>query len=186
MATPEEMAASQIRNLKEKTGKTLEQWLEVARTSGQEKHGMIVKFLKDEHGLTHGYANLVAQAARGGLDSTDEGALVDAQYAGPKAGLRPLYEALVAVATKLGKDVVVSPKKTYVSLRRKKQFAFLKAATKSRIDVGLNLKGEPLSARLQDSGSLGAMVSHRVEVTDKKEVDAELKGWLKQAYDRAG
>ena len=59
-ASPEEMAASMIANFKEKTGKTLPQWLKITAKCGLSKHGQIVKFLKSEHGMTHGFANLVA------------------------------------------------------------------------------------------------------------------------------
>lgn len=184
--TPEEMAATMVANLKEKTGKTLAQWLKIVRASKLEKHGAIVKLLKTEHGMTHGFANLVAHEAlrpAGGAASGDD--LVAAQYVGKKAGLRPIYDALVAAASKLGADVEVAPKKGYVSLRRSKQFALVQPSTATRVDLGLNLKGEPVTKRLEASGSFNAMVSHRVRLESKREVDAEVKRWLKQAYDRA-
>ena len=182
--SPEEMAASMVANLKEKTGKSLEQWVRIAKRSKLAKHGEIVKHLKAEHGLTHGYANLVAMEAlkpAGGAAGSDD--LVAAQFAGKKQGLRPIYEALIAAVAKLGQDVEVAPKKTYVSLRRNKQFALIQPSTATRVDVGLNLKGTPPKGRLEASGSFNAMVSHRVRVESKGAVDAELKGWLKQAYE---
>ena len=96
-----------------------------------------------------------------------------------------LYDALIAAAAKLGRDVEVSPKKAYVSLRRSVQFAIVQPSTATRVDLGLNLKGEPAAGRLEASGSFNAMVSHRVRLESKKDVDAELKAWLKQAYSRA-
>ena len=184
MATPEEMAASMKANMKEKTGKTLAQWLKITKAAKLAKHGQIVKLLKGEHGVTHGFANLIAHetlnAGGGGA-----GDLVANQYAGKKAGLRPIYDALVAAAQKLGKDVEVSPKKTYVSLRRSKQFALIQPSTATRVDVGLCLKGEPAGDRLEASGSFNSMCSHRVRLTGKGEIDAELKRWLKTAYERA-
>ena len=187
MASPEEMAASMKANLKEKTGKTLPQWLKITKAAKLEKHGQIVKFLKTEHGMTHGFANLVAHETLGSTTSAagsgDE--LVKSQYAGAKSELRPIYEALVAAVKKLGKDVDVSPKKSYVSLRRNKQFAIIQPSTKTRVDLGLNLKGTKPSKRLEAAGSFNSMVTHRVRVTDKKEVDAELKKWLKAAYESA-
>ncbi len=183
MASPEEMAAAMVANMKNKTGKTLEQWLKLAAKSKLQKHGELVKHLKSEHGLTHGYANLVAHhhlkpAAEGGEED-----LVAAQYAGKKADLRPIYETLIQAVTKLGKDVEVAPKKTYVSLRRNKQFALIQPSTATRIDVGINLKGVEPDGRLEASGSFNQMVTHRVRVTTAKEVDARLKRWLKQAYE---
>lgn len=184
--SPEEMAQSMIANLKEKTGKTLEEWVAIAKKSKLAKHGEIVTHLKGEHDLGHGYANLVAQTTLAG-DAPAMGGddLVAAQYGGAKAGLKPIYDALIAAVTKFGGDVDVSPKKTYVSLRRSKQFALIQPSTATRVDVGINLKGAPTTERLEASGSFNAMVSHRVRVEDRKQVDGELVGWLKQAYDAA-
>lgn len=184
-ASPEDMAATMIANMKEKTGKTLEQWLSVAKKTGAAKHGAIVKALKTDHGLTHGYANLVAHKllksdagsqAAGGTD------LVAAQYAGPKAGLRPIYDAVIEVARSFGKDVEIAPKKTYVSLRRSKQFAIVQPSTRTRVDLGINLKGEPAAGRLEKSGSFNAMVSHRVRLEKPADVDKDVKAWLKKAW----
>jgi hypothetical protein len=110
---------------------------------------------------------------------------VGEQFKGPKAGLRPIYEAIVAEVKKFGSDVEVSPKKANVSLRRSKQFALLQPSTAARFDVGMNLKGVPPAGRLEASGSFSAMVSHRVRLESVKGVDKELIGWLKQAYEQA-
>jgi len=186
--SPDETLATMIANLEEKTGRSLEQWTRLVATAKLARHGEIVKWLKSEHGLTHGYANLVAsrslEAASGApAASTDE--LVAGQYSGAKAALRPIYDALIAVVRKLGPPVEIAPKKTYVSLRRSKQFALVQPSTAQRIDVGIQLKGIPPAGRLEASGSFNAMVSHRVRVTDLGQVDGELAGWLKQAYERA-
>jgi len=179
--SPEEMAESMVMNLPEKTGKSLSQWLTVCKASKLAKHGELVKHLKADHGITHGYANLIAQKALSG-DATQRD-LVVAQYSGAKADLRPIYEAVVAAAKRLGNDVEVSPKKTCVSLRRSQQFALIQAATKSRVDVGINIKDEACTDRLEKFP--GSMVSHRVRLTKKSDVDKELKAWLKKAYEAA-
>ncbi len=182
--SPEAMAAAMVANMPEKTGKSLPQWLKIAKASKLAKHGEITKFLKAEHGLTHGYASLIAHRALGNtFDGGDE--LVDAQYAGAKADLRPIYDAILKEVRKFGNDVEVSPKKANVSLRRSKQFALVQPSTRTRVDVGLKLKGEPTTERLEASGSFSDMVSHRVRVTSVDEVDAELVGWLREAYQRA-
>lgn len=189
--SPDEMTASMIANMPEKTGKPLEAWLKIAKqamkASGLSKHGEIVKHLKAEHELTHGYANLVAHKALGSDagSAASTGDLVEAQYAGDKAGLRPIYDAILRAVTKFGGDVEVAPKKAYVSLRRGKQFAIVQPSTKARVDVGINLKGWDPTDRLEKSGSFNAMVSHRVRVEDAKQVDRELIGWLKEAYAEA-
>ncbi|MEM7474292.1 MAG: DUF4287 domain-containing protein [Planctomycetota bacterium] len=180
------MAQKMIENMKEKTGKTLEQWLKIVAKSKIEKHMQIIKFLKSEHGLTHGFANMVAHQALNPVAAAGDDDLVGKQYSGAKEGLKPIYDALITAVQKLGDDVEVSPKKAYVSLRRKKQFAIIQPSTKDRIDVGLNLKGKETTDRLEASGSFNAMVSHRVRITKKAEVNAELKKWLKEAYQAAG
>ena len=182
--SPEEMAAAMVANMKEKTGKTLEQWVKIAQRSKLEKHGQIVKHLKDEHGMTHGFANLVAHThleSAAGSSSGDD--LVAGQYGGKKEALRPIYDALVAAATRLGADVEVSPKKAYVSLRRSKQFAIVQPSTATRVDLGLNLKGADAAGRLEESGSFNSMVSHRVRLQDAAEVDSEVMALLQQAYE---
>lgn len=186
--SPEEMANAMIANMKEKTGKTLEQWLAIAKKSGEEKHGGVVKHLKSEHGLTHGFANLVAHKLLQSDAASAEGggeALVAAQYAGPKAELKPIYDALIKAAKSLGRDVEVAPKKTYVSLRRNKQFALIQPSTKTRVDLGINLKNDSPTDRLEKSGSFNAMVSHRVRLETPGDVDKDVKAWLKKAYAEA-
>ena len=175
------MALAMIENLKEKTGKTLPEWLKVAASAKVDKHGQLVKYLKTEHDLTHGYANLVAHKhLASDAGSADEKDLIAAQYAGAKADLKPIYDALVKAANRLGEDVDLSPKKAYVSLRRNKQFATIQPSTRTRIDLGLNLKGAKPSARLR---ATTGMVSHKVGVSSLAEVDKELEDWLARAYD---
>jgi hypothetical protein len=181
---------SMIENLKAKTGRSLEEWLKLTRESGLAKHGQLLAWLKKEHGVSHGYANLIAHetlqpgsapGSRGG----DAGGLVAAQYAGTKEPLRAIYDALAARVSAFGSDVELSPKKTYVSLRRAKQFGLIQPSTSTRVDVGLNLKGVEAKGRLEPSGSFNAMVTHRVRLASAKDVDAELIGWLRQAYEKA-
>ena len=186
MASPEEQEAGMIRKLPELTGRTLEAWQQVIAASGLSAHGQIVKLLKTEHGVTHGYANLIAHktlksdAASGSADD-----LVAQQYSGSKAAMRPMCDALIRSVQQFGPDVEIAPKKAYVSLRRAKQFGLIQPAA-ARVDVGIALKGQQPSARLEASGSFNAMVTHRVRVSSIKEIDQELLGWLRAAYERAG
>lgn len=177
-----------IANLEKNTGVTLAGWLDRARAAGADKHGAVVKHLKTEHGLTHGFANLVAHklkdAAAGGPTDGDD--LVTGQYAGKKAGLRPVFDAITSAVREFGGDVELAPKKAYVSLRRKKQFGLIQPSTATRVDVGINLKGVPATERLEASGSFNAMVSHRVRLSSVDEVDDQLISWLREAYNAAG
>jgi len=188
MATsPEEGMATLIKNLEAKTGKSLDAWIAIAKRAGVAKHGQLVAHLKKEHGLTHGYANQIALRALKAGDAPAAGSdeLIEAQYAGAKAGLRPIYDALVKAVRGFGSDVEFAPKKAYASLRRSKQFALIQPSTSTRVDVGLILKSVKPAGRLEASGSFNAMFTHRVRVGGVKEVDAELIRWLRQAYDGA-
>lgn len=182
--SPEELAQTMIDNLAEKTGHTLEQWLVILSKQTFSKHGEIVKHLKQEHEVTHGFANLIAAKAlemHKPVVSDEE--VVAAQYKGAKAGLRPIYDALIGAVAGFGQDVEIAPKKTYVSLRRHKQFAIIQPSTKTRLDVGIQCKATKPTDRLETSGSFNAMVSHRVRLTDVSDVDDQLIQWLRDAYE---
>jgi Domain of unknown function (DUF5655)/Domain of unknown function (DUF4287) len=185
--SPEEMKAAMIAGLRDKTGKPLGEWLQILRSSKLAKHKEFMTLLKTEYGLTHGFANMIALQALNSDSHTakDTDSLVDTQYTGAKAALRPIYDAILTAVKKFGTDVEISPKKAYVSLRRRKQFAIVQPSTGTRVDVGINLRGFEPEARLESSGSFNAMVSHRVRVSKPAEVDKELVGWLKKAYEEA-
>lgn len=181
----EAAAQKMIENLEKNSGKSLDEWTAIARASGFEKHGQIVKYLKEEHGFTHGFANMVSIKARetaASPQTADD--LVNSQYDG-KERLRPIYDALITAINQFGDDVVIAPKKAYVSLRRNKQFGLIQPSTKTRVDVGINLAGDVIGGRLEKSGSFNSMVSHRVRITSIDEVNDGLINWLRQAYDQA-
>ena len=186
MGKIEDATASMIANMLEKTGKTLEAWLKIVAKTKLAKHGEIVAMLKADHGLGHGFANLVAhKALASDAGSSDGDDLLAAQYAGAKAALKPAYDKLATMVAGFGKDVEFSPKKAYVSLRRSKQFGLIQPSTATRLDLGLNLKGVAPSGRLEASGSWNAMCTHRVKLASAADIDAEVKAWLKKAYDAA-
>lgn len=182
------MSEAMIKNLEEKTGKKFSEWISIVKNSGLEKHGEIMKLLKsDTYGLTHGYANLVAHKAKetDAGSASSEASLVDDQYKG-KESLRPVYESLIAEIQKFGGDVELAPKRAYVSLRRKKQFGLIQPSTKTRVDIGINIKGREAEGSLEMAGSWNSMVSHRVKITEASQVTPEVIGWLKEAYEAAG
>jgi hypothetical protein len=184
--SPEDLANTMIANLKEKTGKTLDQWIAITKKTGAAKHGEIVKMLKADHGMTHGFANLVAhktlKSDAGSIGETTD--LVAAQYAGDKASLKPIYDALIRAAESCG-EIEIAPKKAYVSLRRSKQFAIIQPSTKTRVDLGLNMKAEPATGRLEKSGSFNSMVSHRIRLEKTTDVDKDVKAWIRKAWSGA-
>jgi hypothetical protein len=185
MSLIDDAIASQVANLEAKTGRTLAQWIEIALDGGagsQPAHRAIIERLKTEHGLGHGYANLVATRALKPPDAPSGDALVESWYAGSKAHLRPLHDAVVAAAGAFGPDVELAPKKTYVSLRRKKQFAMVGPGPAGRLEIGLNLPDRQVGGRLE---AATGMASRRVRIATSAELDDELLGWLREAYDRA-
>ena len=184
--SPEEMAKAMINNIKPKTGKSLEEWKVIVKASGLEKHGQIIKHLKSEHGITHGFANLIAhESKQSSAYNAEDADLIQGQYSGLKAELKPIYDKILAAVEQFGSDVQLAPKKAYVSLRRNKQFALVQPSTKTRIDVGIKLKGVEAAGKLEESGKWNQMVTHRVRVSDISEVTDELIGWLKEAYENA-
>ncbi|MAK37036.1 MAG: phosphoribosylformylglycinamidine synthase [Flavobacteriaceae bacterium] len=171
-----------IDNMPEKTGKSLDEWKSLLKTKNFGKHSEAVNFLKKDFGVTHGFANTIVALSKDQNDTPED--LVNNQFKGKEA-LLPIYKKLLSTAQNFGKDVTVTPKKTSVSMIRGKQFALVKPATKSRIDLGLKLKDKPTTDRLENSGPFGTMCTHRVRLEDVSQVDTELKNWLKEAYEQA-
>ncbi|QCX40609.1 DUF4287 domain-containing protein [Aureibaculum algae] len=178
----EKALQTMIDNMPEKTGKSLEQWKSILQSKDFEKHGEAVKYLKSEHQVTHGFANTIATLSKENNDTAED--LVTNQYKG-KEGLFPIYEKLIATVKSFGNDVTITPKKTTVSIIRKRQFALIKPATKTRIDLGLKLKDVPTTDRLENSGPFGTMCTHRVKLNSTAEIDKQLFNWLKEAYEKA-
>lgn len=171
-----------IDNMPEKTGKSLAEWTKILKSKNFAKHSEGVNYLKTEHGVTHGFANTIVTLAK--QEDVPEEDLVTAQYDGKEA-LFPIYEGLIAYINTLGNDITITPKKTSVSIIRKRQFVLIKPATKTRIDLGFKLKDYPTTDRLLDSGPFGTMCTHRVQLTDANDIDNELQGWIKEAYDQS-
>lgn len=174
-----------IENLHKNTGKTLEQWIDIVKKQNFAKHGEIIKFLKEQHEFTHGFANLVAHKTNetdaGSADNQDD--LITKQYKG-KEHLKPFYDKLIAEIQSFGNDIEIAPKNTYVSLRRKKQFATLNPATKTRFEIGINLKGQEPKGKLEPEKP-NAMCSHKINLTELNEIDTEVLNWIKTAYEYA-
>ncbi len=178
----EKALQTMIDNMPEKTGKSLEEWKGILLNKSFTKHSEAVKFLKTEYGVTHGFANTIVTLSKNEDSSSED--LVANQYIGKEA-LIPIYKGLISFIKTLGNDITITPKKTSVSIIRKRQFVLIKPATKTRIDLGFKLKDKPTTQRLGNSGPFGAMCTHRVQLTDINDLDAELKGWIKEAYTRS-
>jgi len=190
MSVIDKAIQTQLKNIETKSGKPLAELKALVQSSGRSKHGEIRDMLKRDLGLGHGDANTLTHYA---LDSIGPAAvespaaadpLVDEFYAGPKAPLRPIHDRIMAAIHEIG-PFEIAPKKTYLSLRRKKQFAMVGPATNTRIEVGLNMKDVPATDRLLLLPP-GGMCQYKVKVTTIEEADQELIAWIRQAYDAAG
>lgn len=189
MASVDQATETQLRNLQQRSGKTLAQLHAAIRDSGLAKHSEVVALLKRDFAMGHGDANLVAHTYRAAAapkpadKEASLGAAVDEIYAA-RPGLRPIHDALMRAIGGFG-EFEVAPKKGYVSLRRKKQFATIGPATKTQVEVGLNMKDVAATDRLVALPA-GGMCQYKVRLGAATEVDPQLVGWLRQAFDGAG
>jgi hypothetical protein len=183
---PEAMIGRHSRRLQEKTGKPLEAWIALLEAElGDAPFAERQRWLVETHGFSATDArttiNLAAYETR---PPDDE--MVEAQYAGAKAALRPVYDAIIEAVGELGGDVEIAPRRTYVTLARGRQFAVVQASTRTRVDLGLRLDDERASDRLAPAGSFGSgSITHRVALTAPSDVDDQLRAWLRAAYDGA-
>ncbi len=175
-----------MENLKEKTGHSLNEWKEIITKGGLVKHGEIVKFLKEKHQVTHGYASEIALKVLGSdADSaTNADVFIETQYKG-KEHLKAYYDKLLSEIEKFDGEFKIDPKKTYVSLKRKKQFIILNPASKTRFEIGFNLKGVEAKGKLEADKPNG-ICSHKINLADISEIDKEVIEWIKKAYEIAG
>ncbi|HAV78669.1 MAG TPA: DUF4287 domain-containing protein [Anaerolineae bacterium] len=189
MSTLDKAIQTQIENIQKKTGMSLGQLSAFIKKSGLSKHGEIRDMLKEKLGLGHGDAGTLVHVvlksdgtrAAEGKSMND---VLDEIFSGAKAGFRPIHDALMKHINKFG-EFEILPKKGYVSLRRKKQFAMIGPKTNTRYEVGINAKDFKKNKRLLEQPK-GSMCNYIVNLTDAKEVDAELVAWIKSAYESAG
>ena len=176
--------ATQLANIEKRTGKTLAQLEKIIKSSGLTKHGEVVAMLKNDLGMGHGDANTLVHVTKKAAEAPPaSGDVLDEIYTGAKTPLRPIHEALMSSIKKFG-AFEIAPKKGYVSLRGKKQFAMIGPATNTQVEIGLNMKGVKGTSRLIEQKP-GGMCQYKVRVADRKEVDAQLIDWIKTAYDAA-
>lgn len=170
-------------NIRAKTGQRPEDIASALRAEGLAKPGEMVAWLKQAYGLGHGHAMAIVSLARGaGQPQRTADDKLSAYFSGGKAKQRGAFDRLAEAAGRLGPDVAVSPGATYLSfVKNGRKFAIVQAVGE-RLDLGLKLKGVAAAGRLEAAGAWNAMVTHRVRITDEAALDAELLGWLAQAY----
>jgi hypothetical protein len=189
------MTQKWITELKPKTGRTLAEWIKFIKQSGPPTEAARRDWLKEEHKLGTNYASFIAgQSVGKGQETGDPEAYLTAaekyvedMFAGKKEHLRPLYHALLKLGLSMGKDTKACPCQTIVPLYRNHVFAQIKPTTQARIDFGLALGDtKKTPRRLIDTGGFAKKdrITHRFEITSLKDIDDEVKKWLKSAYDR--
>ena len=187
------MVQKWIETLPEKTGHSVDEWIEIIKKQGPEGEKERRAWLKERYNLGTNTAGWLAERAdgKGWEEDTPEGYLqqaeiyVEEMFAGAKAGLRPIYEELLKIGLKIGKDVKACPGKTIVPLYRNHVFAQLKPTTRTRLDLGFALGSMKAPARLIDTGGFEKKdrITHRIPISSLEEIDDEVKHWLKVAYD---
>jgi hypothetical protein len=187
------MARKWINDLPAKTGRSLDEWLKFIKKSGPDTEKERREWLKREHGLGSNAASWLAERAEGKGGEIDDPetylqaaeGYVEKMFAGPKASLRPIYDALLKLGLSMGKDVKACPCQTIVPLYRKHVFAQIKPATQTRIDMGFALKDLKATGRLIDTGGYAKKdrITHRIPITSLADIDDEVKRWLKHAYE---
>src|SRR3989440_842118 len=188
------MTVKWIGELKQKTGRTLEEWLKLINKEGPPTEKERREWLKESHGLGTNSAWWLAERSFGRGEEmgepddylrTAEG-YVEKMFAGKKGGLRPLYDKLLQIGLKTGKDAKACPCQTIVPLYRNHVFAQIKPTTQTRIDLGFALGDMKTPKRLIDTGGYQKKdrITHRIEITSLKDIDDDVKHWLKVAYDR--
>ena len=182
MASVEEQLQTQISNIERSSRRTMAEWRAEAAAHGLAKHGEILAWLKNEHGMSHGNANRVAIEALKPKEAPSGAAQIDEIYAGRNAGLRPLHDRVINIVAAFGPDVELAPKKSYVSLRRAKQFGTVGPGSGGRLEICLNLPDAPVAGRLRPGGG---MLARKVLIGADAELDDELTAWLREAYERS-
>ncbi len=186
-----------IAELPQKTGRTLEDWVALARSEGPPDEKACRAWLKEVHGFGTNSAWWMAERVHKrddmGINEDDPAnylkaaeIYVERMFAGPKAGLRPIYDALLKLGLGIGPDVKACPCQTIVPLYRNHVIAQIKPTTRTRIDLGFALGDTPATGRLIDTGGFAKKdrITHRIPITSLSGVDAEVKRWLKMAYNR--
>jgi hypothetical protein len=187
------MTQKWVAELTQKTGRSLEEWVALVKNSGPKTEKDRREWLKREHGLGTNSAWWIAERAEGkGLEATDPKAYlraaekyVEDMFAGSKAPLLPVYDALLKLGLSMGGDVKACPCQTIVPLYRNHVFAQIKPATRTRIDMGFALGARPAEGRLIDTGGYAKKdrITHRIPISAVEEIDGEVRKWMRAAYD---
>ncbi len=186
-----------VSDLQEKSGRSLDQWMKFIEDEGPKTMAERRAWLKEVHKIGGNTAAWMAQRSVGESNTWDESpeaylkaaeVYIEKMFAGKKAGLKPIYDALIELGLGLAKDVKACPCQTIVPLYRNHVFAQIKPTTNTRVDMGFALKDTKAKGRLIDTGGFAKKdrITHRIPIGAIAEIDDEVKRWLKIAYDMDG
>lgn len=180
MSTIDERQKKMLTSIEEKTGQKSDAIIADIKAQNLEKHGQKINFVKEKYELSHGFANLLAHLSKADFSLGGSEYTVQAQYVG-KESLMAIYTAVEDFLGTL-EDVEMLPKKAYVTIRSKKQFAIIQPTTKTRVDLGLKFP-KNYETDLEPAGSFNTMMSHRIRLSDPKDFNKAAKQHLMQAYE---
>ncbi len=188
MTSPSDMMTSVTDSMKERTGKTLEEWVVAVQSAGVDPldQKTVRSWLKEQGVLQNSQWAIADAAARaaGWVRPSLEG-YIDSQYQGGKAALRPIFDSLCEIIEGLGEDVTAEGRGGYTPFVRKRQFAAVQASTKTRVDLGLRFKQAPQS-ELLSTKSLPGQSTHKISLSLVEDITDEVKELIRLAYEQNG
>lgn len=182
-----------VNGLPKKTGKSLEEWVDLLKREGPKEEKERRIWLKEQHHFGTNAAYWITDYVIG--KSPWEGdpvsyliaaeKYIENMFSGSKSRLLPIYEKLLEIVLKIGPDVKACPCKTIVPIYRNHVIAQIKPTTITRIDLGFSLKNTPFSTRLIDTGGQVKKdrITHRIGLSQLSDIDEEVIDWLKKAYE---
>lgn len=171
-------------NLERATGKTLQEWVKIAKTCPHDKMTARLRWFKEIHGLSTARAGVVIETAFGAdaFGWRDPAALVDNLFTKTFAPQRSIYNAIESFIRRFD-GAVLSPRKGYVALYRLKQFGAIRPS-KDGLLVGLAMQKYPKSKKFVDVKNLGGGERNKkaLLLASAKDFDAEAKDLIKAAW----
>jgi hypothetical protein len=170
--------------LERDTGKTMAEWVAIARTCPETGHRARLKWFKDNHGLLQNRASQVlSEAFESNMAWSEPENLIDTLWS--DAASRAIFEAVNTRATLLP-EVIRTARKGYTAWSRRVQFAAMRPVKGGKAMLGLAAPAE-VSARLlaRGSESWSERLASRVALAAPSEVDDDVGALLEAAWDKA-
>lgn len=183
--SPAEMYQAIVRNLEKNTGKTLEQWIEAVKKTGNKGRKEQAEWLKTKHRLGNGQANTIVKMMYEGLSDYDEEELMKVHFNGNKDYQKPVYDKIIAALRKWGTHKI-AVNKTYLSLIHHQQFAIVKT-TKDGMIIGVPEAGVKAAKNKEFSAAKNfgsERITHKIVLQDVSDLSDGVMRVLKASYDK--